>query len=143
MQPGSGACIFAYTQWLSTIIGVTARMVLLPSSNHIIDGSSAYVSSKMAQVRLFEYLAAENLDVFVVAVHPGVIEAPLMESMKARAESGHMTLDDGDLALYSKIRQAMETSYSCDIAASLPAHFLVWVASLEARFLNGKFIFAN
>lgn len=26
---------------------------------------------------------------------------------------------------------------------SLPAHFLLWLASSEARFLNGKFVWAN
>jgi hypothetical protein len=29
------------------------------------------------------------------------------------------------------------------LVVSLPAHFMVWAASDEAKFLNGKFVWAN
>ena len=94
----------------AVIIGVTAGMVLFPSSNHLLNGSSAYVSSKLAQIRLLEYLAAENPDVFVVAVHPGVVETPLLKSMEAMPGTSHIAIDDGKPALWCRMWRAIEMS---------------------------------
>ncbi len=57
----------------SAIIGITAGSIQLPPSLPLNHGKSAYNSSKIAQVKLLENLAAENPDIFVASVHPGVV----------------------------------------------------------------------
>jgi NAD(P)-dependent dehydrogenase (short-subunit alcohol dehydrogenase family) len=39
----------------------------------MLTGISAYISSKLAQVKLLEFLAAEHPNIFVASVHPGMI----------------------------------------------------------------------
>ncbi|KAH0437788.1 nadp(+)-dependent dehydrogenase [Colletotrichum camelliae] len=83
-------------------------------------GMGGYVASKMSTLKLAEYVAAENKDKLrVISVHPGLIQTPMAEELE---------------------KAGLKFPYD-DI--SLPADFLVWVASQEAAFLNGKFVFAN
>lgn len=49
------------------------------------------MSSKAAQVKLVEYLAAENPQMLVCSVHPGVVETAMLE----RAELVGMPVDTG------------------------------------------------
>ena len=63
----------------AAVIGVNAAMVTIPAPHLVNRGASAYVSSKMAQLKFLELLAAENPDIFVVSVHPGVIRTPLLD----------------------------------------------------------------
>ncbi|KAI1124944.1 hypothetical protein F5Y10DRAFT_284640 [Nemania abortiva] len=82
---------------------------------------SAYAVSKLALVKLMEYFGAENPGLRVITVHPGIV--PGTEGgQKMVAQSGIEWPGD-------------------DI--NLPAHFLVWAASDEAKFLKNKFVFAN
>ncbi|KAI1188213.1 hypothetical protein F5B17DRAFT_281346 [Nemania serpens] len=82
---------------------------------------SGYAVSKLALVKLMEYFGAENPSLRVVTVHPGIVPSTV-GGQRMTKQSG---LDwPGD-----------------DI--NLPAHFLVWAASEEARFLKNKFVFAN
>ncbi|KAI8243232.1 putative transporter [Colletotrichum sp. SAR 10_98] len=83
-------------------------------------GMGGYVASKMSSLKLAEYLASENKDKLrVISVHPGLILTPMAEELE---------------------KTGLKFPYD-DI--SLPADFLVWAASQEAAFLNGKFVFAN
>ncbi|KAI0095804.1 hypothetical protein GGR51DRAFT_553819 [Nemania sp. FL0031] len=82
---------------------------------------SAYAVSKLALVKLMEYFGAENPGLRVITVHPGIV--PGTEGgQKMVAQSGIEWPGD-------------------DI--NLSAHFLVWAASDEAKFLKNKFVFAN
>ena len=82
----------------AAIISVSAALVNLPASIPPSKGSSAYISSKMAQLKLLEHLAAENPDVFVISVHPGVVETNMMDiqeakGMKVPLDNGTMVFD--------------------------------------------------
>ena len=62
------------------IVGVSSGVINMQAAHPIPAGASAYASSKLAQVRLLEHVAAECPDVFVVSVHPGIIITDLRES---------------------------------------------------------------
>ncbi|CAG8983706.1 hypothetical protein HYALB_00006275 [Hymenoscyphus albidus] len=81
-----------------------------------IPGFSSYAASKAAALRLVDYFRRENPDLHAVCLQPGVVRTEM--SGKRRWKGGW---DHEDL----------------------PAHFAVWLASPEARFLNGKFVWAN
>ncbi|KAM7194541.1 hypothetical protein V8F20_007897 [Naviculisporaceae sp. PSN 640] len=82
-------------------------------------GMGAYVSSKMAAVKLLQAFGAENPTVRIHHVHPGFL----------------------DTAMSAQLAKTTKLPFAFD-DISLPADFLVWVASPEAKFLNGKVVFA-
>jgi NAD(P)-dependent dehydrogenase (short-subunit alcohol dehydrogenase family) len=41
-------------------------------------GLSAYMTSKTAQIKLMEWLGAENPNLFACSVHPGVIDTKML-----------------------------------------------------------------
>jgi NAD(P)-dependent dehydrogenase (short-subunit alcohol dehydrogenase family) len=78
------------------IIGVSAGIVNFPAVYPLCQGASAYITSKLAQVRLLEHVAAECPDVFVVAIHPGVVATDLMrEAAMVDEKAEGVLLDDG------------------------------------------------
>ncbi|PSS10967.1 hypothetical protein M430DRAFT_61331 [Amorphotheca resinae ATCC 22711] len=101
----------------AALLGLTTGTVSLPTV--MLPGLSAYISSKLAQVKLLEFLAAENPNVFVASVHPGMVETAVFTKSGAKAEALPM----------DKVQ--------------LPAHFILWLASPEAAFLKGKLVWAN
>ncbi|KAK1844127.1 short chain dehydrogenase reductase family protein [Colletotrichum chrysophilum] len=84
-------------------------------------GHSGYCVTKGANLKLVDFFAAENPDIHVVNVQPGVIETELSPQ-----GTTFNTTDDQTYA-----------------TAALPGHFCVWLASPEARFLKNKFVWAN
>ncbi|KAI1382721.1 short chain dehydrogenase [Hypoxylon trugodes] len=56
----------------ATVIGVASDTSLV-SADHT-PGLSGYASSKLAQVKIYEFLAAENPNLFVATVNPGMVE---------------------------------------------------------------------
>ncbi|EXJ70976.1 uncharacterized protein A1O5_05969 [Cladophialophora psammophila CBS 110553] len=82
-----------------------------------VNKQSAYSGAKMAMTRAMEILQEEEPWVRVVNVHPGLVVSPMS------AKSG--TLE-----------------YSID-NVNLPAHFAVWLASDEAQFTKGRFLWSN
>ena len=72
-------------------------MITVPVSSPIVMGMSAYNCSKIAQVRLLEYVSAENPDLFVVSVHPGVIDTDMLKSSGILAKLDPSHLEDGML----------------------------------------------
>ncbi|KAI0430635.1 hypothetical protein F5Y09DRAFT_223839 [Xylaria sp. FL1042] len=82
---------------------------------------SGYAVSKLALVKLMEYFGAENPGLRVVTVHPGIV--PGTEGGRKMVEQSGIEWPGDDI--------------------NLPAHFLVWAASDEAKFLKNKFVFAN
>ncbi|OIW35539.1 NAD(P)-binding protein [Coniochaeta ligniaria NRRL 30616] len=83
-------------------------------------GVGAYLSSKLAAVRLLDSLAAESVGrLRVTHVHPGTVRTGMAEEFE-RA---------GVVFPYDDV--------------SLPADFLVWAGSAEAGFLGGRYVFAN
>lgn len=91
-----------------TILGVTSDTSLLPPAYR--PGLAAYVSTKLAQAKVYKFLAAENPHNFVATVHPGMIDTDNSRTTGATPEN-----------------LPMDT-------VQLPAHFLVWLASPEGLF---------
>ncbi|PQE21494.1 short chain dehydrogenase protein [Rutstroemia sp. NJR-2017a BBW] len=106
----------------ATFLGITSDVSLMPAA--YLPGLSSYVSSKLAQAKLYEFLAAENPNIFVATIHPGMIETDNFNRTGASPESLPMDKDRVFLV-------------------QLPAHFLVWMASPEAAFLRGRCTWAN
>ena len=44
-------------------------------------GGSAYASSKLGATKVFEYLQAENPDLRVISVHPGVLQTEMQDKL--------------------------------------------------------------
>ncbi|KAK2024884.1 short chain dehydrogenase reductase [Colletotrichum zoysiae] len=99
----------------ATLINLTTAGILFPP----FPGMGAYVSSKMAAVKLLQAFAAENQHVRLHHVHPGFL----------------------DTAMSAQLAKTTKLPFSFD-DISLPADFLVWIASDEAKFLDGKIVFA-
>ena len=65
----------------------------------MLPGLSAYISSKLAQVKMLEFLAAENPNVFVASVHPGMVETEIFRKSGAKAEQ--LPMDKGKSLILS------------------------------------------
>lgn len=75
----------------AAILGITTGTSGLPPA--MLTGLSAYISSKLAQVKFLEFLAAENPNVFVASVHPGMVETSVFRKSGAKAEA--LPMDKG------------------------------------------------
>ncbi|KAI9745013.1 MAG: hypothetical protein M1818_001291 [Claussenomyces sp. TS43310] len=82
-------------------------------------GFASYSIAKLAIFRLWDSLAFANPEISVYHIQPGVVDTA-------------MNKEAGGIAAFG---------FEDDV--SLPASFNVWLASPEARFLNGKFLWAN
>ncbi|KAH8810621.1 putative oxidoreductase [Xylogone sp. PMI_703] len=82
-------------------------------------GFASYSVAKLAVYRLWDTLAFANPELSIFHVQPGVVDTA-------------MNREAGGIAALG---------FEDDI--SLPASFNVWLASPEARFLKGKFLWAN
>ncbi|RAL06172.1 SDR family NAD(P)-dependent oxidoreductase [Aspergillus ibericus CBS 121593] len=100
----------------ATLIALTAATTF-PAN--MVPGLSAYMSSKLALHKVIEYVAAENPGIFAVALHPGMVETGVFR--KSGGDKEVLPMDCVDL----------------------PADFMVWLASPEAGFLNGRYVWAN
>ncbi|PQE33602.1 hypothetical protein CJF32_00003463 [Rutstroemia sp. NJR-2017a WRK4] len=78
-------------------------------------GFSAYSASKLAMLRIMEHLNLEREDIWSVSVHPGVVATDM------NTKSGFGVFDEADLS----------------------GDFTLWLASEEAKFLKGKFVWVN
>ncbi|OKL62460.1 hypothetical protein UA08_02908 [Talaromyces atroroseus] len=102
----------------AAILSLTTGPATTFPAGHL-KGLSAYMSSKTAGVKLIEFLAAENPHVFCASVHPGMVETYIFN--KSLSNAAVLPMD----------------------TVQLPAHFLLWMASPEAGFLNGRTVWAN
>ena len=64
---------------------------MLPAD--VVPKLTGYMSSKIAQAKLMEYIAYEHPEVFVCSVHPGVVETQMLREA-GMMESG-MPVDKG------------------------------------------------
>ena len=57
-------------------------------------GLSAYICSKTAMVKTLEFVAAEDPELFVASVHPGMVDTALFRRSGATPEM--LPMDDGE-----------------------------------------------
>jgi NAD(P)-dependent dehydrogenase (short-subunit alcohol dehydrogenase family) len=78
---GTGATLRAFLPFKGAdrpvVVGTSTGGVLFPKA--MATGSSGYLVSKMAVASLMEYVAAEEPDVHVVTIHPGVIATAMYD----------------------------------------------------------------
>lgn len=82
-------------------------------------GWTGYNASKTGQLRVLEYLRFEHPEVRFVNIHPGQVDTDTWAKSKSSTPETGMT--HGDVA----------------------GQFLVWVATEEAKFLSGRFAWAE
>ncbi|KAK8134767.1 hypothetical protein PG984_006779 [Apiospora sp. TS-2023a] len=100
----------------TTFLNLTTAGILFPP----FPGMGAYVSSKTAAVKLLEVFATENPHLRLHHIHPGFL----------------------DTAMSAQLSKTTKLPFEFD-DISLPADFLVWIASPEAKFLRNKIVFAS
>ncbi|EFR04904.1 NADP(+)-dependent dehydrogenase [Nannizzia gypsea CBS 118893] len=98
-----------------TFVNLTTAGILFPPFT----GMGAYVSSKMAAVKVLQSFAVENPQVRLHNVHPGFLQT----------------------AMSAKLSESIKLPFAFD-EISLPADFLVWIVSPEAEFLKNKIVFS-
>lgn len=119
----------------ASVIGITTGVAAFPAAH--LPGLSAYISSKLAQTKLIEFVAVEHPNVFAATVHPGMVETANFERSGAKAET--LPMDTGT----SLLSKAGSHADSVALLVKLPAHFMVWLTSHEAAFLRGRSVWAN
>lgn len=129
-----------------TFLHLTTAGILFPP----FPGMGAYVSSKMAAVKLMQAFAAENPRVRLHHVHPGFLDTA-MSTQLSKSVQLPFAFDDSEYisifrfvpSSFSLYRGPLLTTYALPPrVVSLPSDFLVWVATPEASFLNGKLVFS-
>lgn len=75
----------------AAVLGNTAGAICLPTKQVV--GLSGYLASKLAQIKTLEFLAAENPNIFVCSVHPGMVETKIF--LKAGATPDMVPMDTG------------------------------------------------
>ncbi|KAI1317015.1 cellulase signal transduction associated dehydrogenase [Xylariaceae sp. FL0255] len=98
-----------------TLVNLTTAGILFPPFK----GMGAYVSSKIAAVKLLQSFAAENPRVRLHNVHPGFL----------------------DTNMSTQLNKSIKLPFAYD-DMSLPADYLVWIVSPEANFLRNKLVFS-
>ncbi|KAL4986838.1 hypothetical protein BDW68DRAFT_197814 [Aspergillus falconensis] len=100
----------------AAIIALTTGVAFPPA---IQPGLSAYIASKLALVKVIEYIAVENPSVFAAALNPGFVKSAMYDKVGS----------DNDSVPFDGV--------------NLPADFMVWLTSKHASFLDGRFVYAN
>lgn len=75
----------------ASFLAVTSDSSILPVA--YLPGLSAYISSKIAQAKFLEFLAADNPDVFIATLNPGMVETDNFYRTGASPEN--LPMDDG------------------------------------------------
>ncbi|KAF2869587.1 hypothetical protein BDV95DRAFT_498108 [Massariosphaeria phaeospora] len=99
----------------ATVIDVNSAA----SHLNIGDAAAPYTVAKWANIRLWQLVGFNNPGIATFSTQPGVVDTELSRRV------------DG------------VESFNYEDHVSLPAHFYVWLASPEALFLKGKFLWAN
>lgn len=119
----------------AAFLTMTAGGVQFPTE--MLVGNSGYLVSKLALAKTTEFLAKENPNIFFASIHPGTVDTNVFRGSGATPESMPMDTrtstpgsDYSRLALIYRIAQ-------------LVAGFTLWISKPEAKFLNGKTVWAN
>lgn len=100
-------------------------------------GFSSYNVSKMATARFYQSIQFEHPELSVFSFQPGVIATDM------NRESGYKPQVEGEELEWKGVGKDTGALLAGYDDPSLAASFMVWLASPEARFLKGKFVWAN
>ena len=78
------------------MLGVTSGAQTFPTAQ--LPDLAAYMSSKMAQVKVLEFLAAENTNLLIGSVHPGMVDTSVF--CKSSATPNMVPMDSRRLSLF-------------------------------------------
>ena len=95
---------------------------------------SSYNIAKAATARFYSSLAFEHPSFSIFSIQPGAVKTAMSK------EAGFEPAEDGKERKWKGEGSSLLTGYD---DANLPASFMVWLASPEARFLKGRFLWAN
>lgn len=98
---------------------------------------TAYATSKTAVFRMWSSLAFGHPEMSVFHIQPGIVKTDMNREAGGADAMGFS--DDGEYR--PQPPEDWITLTGCLV--SLPATFILWLASPEARFLKGKFLWAN
>ncbi|KAJ9605943.1 hypothetical protein H2200_009792 [Cladophialophora chaetospira] len=121
------------------LIDISSGIVHMPSK----PGASSYVASKLAATKVYETVAAENENLHVVYIHPGVVRSELS------GKAGMIAMDSGESCTKFCPNQQTSKMPLADFLtkdhclADLAGQFVVWAVSPEARFLRNKYLWVN
>ncbi|KAF2622530.1 oxidoreductase [Macroventuria anomochaeta] len=97
---------------------------------------AAYNIAKVATARFYSSLAFEHPELAVFSIQPGAIETEMNKN------AGYKEKNEGEEWEWAEGGGAADILSQYD-DVGLPAAFMVWLASPEARFLKGKYLWAN
>lgn len=135
---------FNAIQGATPLLASDAKVLHISSGiGHImpIPGVWTYAAVKAANTKMFDYLAAENPGWSVFNVQPGVVGTDINTLMEQQ--------DEGELCpcyrccSYHIVCFLDDSWLTKDLTVELPANFHVWLASPEAEFLKGKYLWVN
>jgi len=109
---------------------VKSDAAALPPAN--IPGLSGYLTSKVPQTKIIEFLSAENPELFACAVHPGMVDTGIFRG--SGPDPSRLPMDS-DKCVSERARTNADYS-----PAELSANFLVWLAQAKLsvqRYLRG------
>ena len=125
----------------AAIVHVSTAAIHIP----LLPGYSSYRPSKLAATKLFDCVAFENPDKFVLQYHPGVIAGTEMVK-KFGPDAKNWPYDKSTFVL-RRLHRCMLVLYDWLLTSfatvELAADFAVWAVSPEASFLHGRFVWAN
>ncbi|KAK8018990.1 hypothetical protein PG991_008180 [Apiospora marii] len=101
----------------ASVLALIGGSLVFPTS--MLVGLSGYLVSKLALAKTIEFMSHENPDVSFYAVHPGMVDTDVFR--RSGATPDMLAMD----------------------SPKLFAGFSLWVTLPEAKFLNGRFVWAN
>ena len=116
--------------------GATLINIASAASFLNVPGFTGYAASKLAMARVAELVQLEQPGLRVFNVQPGLVESDMSK------KSGFRTADSPGKA-DNVVPCAQERNDADCQVVELPAAFCVWLATPEADFLKGRFLFAN
>lgn len=99
---------------------------------------ASYSVAKLGIVRLWENVAAENSNLRVYHIQPGVVDTDMNKAAGGVEAMGYE--DKGELRSCWRYLYRSDTDIR---PVALPADFMLWLASPEGRFLKGKYLWSN
>jgi NAD(P)-dependent dehydrogenase (short-subunit alcohol dehydrogenase family) len=125
----------------ATIFNISSGIAHLPAAHFA--GFSAYAASKIASTRFFLTMFKRRTQTFMLSIHPGqvVADMALKVGMITTIDTGKMPRST--LLFLSMHVMMLYCSTNFKKKVELPADFVVWAASPEAKFLKGKLAWSN